>query len=160
LDEVKIMKNPNETPNEKPKETSKKMSSAHVEWGKTPDDHYGYASDKERLEKRGMDDWEMVENIPKSQKRVPKWFYAVIFGVLVVAFGLSLPFWGDRPDHPRPWFTMGHVYAVIYMLVAGVFIHYMTNLYGSESGGQLDSDHEDDDIDMPGHGGSKHGEGQ
>ena len=75
-------------------EDQKPMEATNVEWGKVSDDHYGYTSDAERLEKRGMDDWEMVEHIPKSQKRVPKWFYAVIFGVLMVAFGLSLPFLG------------------------------------------------------------------
>ncbi len=126
---------------------------ANVAWGKTPDDHYGYASDEERLEKRGMDDWELVENIPKSQNRIPKWFIGVIIGVLIVAFGLSLPFWGDRPGHPRPWFTMGHVYAVLYFIVAGSVIYFMTRLYGSDEGGRLDSDPEHDDIDMPGHGG-------
>jgi len=131
----------------------KPVNATNVEWGKTPDDHYGYESDEQRLEKRGMDDWELVENIPKSQKRIPKWFYAVIAGVLIVAFGLSLPFWGDRPDHARPWFTMGHLYAVLYFIAGGSLVFFMTNLYGSDRGGHLDSDHEDDDIDMPGHGG-------
>jgi len=131
------------------------MHGAKVEWGKTPDDHYGYASDEERLEKRGMDDWELVENIPKSQNRIPKWFIGVIIGVLIVAFGLSLPFWGDRPDHARPWFTMGHLYAVLYFIVASGVIYFMTRLYGSDEGGRLDSDPENDDIDMPGHGGQK-----
>jgi len=121
-----------------------------MEWGKAPADHYGYASDEERLEKRGLDDWEMVEHIPESQRRVPKWFYAVILGVLIVAFGLSLPFWGDRPDHARAWFTMGHFYAVLYFIVAFIFIFFMVNLYGSDRGGRLDSDAEHDDVDMPG----------
>ncbi|EAU55031.1 hypothetical protein [Mariprofundus ferrooxydans] len=125
------------------------------EWGGIPADHYGYASDEERLEKRGLDDWEMVEHIPESQKRVPKWFYGVIVGVLIVAFGLSLPFWGDRPGHARPWFTMGHLYALLYFIVAGGVIYFMTTLYGSSRGGRLDSDVEHDDIDMPGHGGNK-----
>jgi len=129
------------------------LDEARVEWGKTSKDNYGYASDEERLNKRGMDDWEMVEHIPESQKRVPKWFYAVIVGVLIVAFGLSLPFWGDRPDHARPWFTIGHLYAVLYFIVAFIFIFFMVNLYGSDRGGRLDSDTEKDDIDMPGHGG-------
>jgi len=138
------------------KETDQRPTgSAKVEWGKTPENHYGYASDEERLEKRGMDDWELVENIPKSQNRIPKWFIGVIIGVLMVAFGLSLPFWGDRPDHPRPWFTMGHLYAVLYFIVAGGVIYFMTRLYGSSEGGRLDSDPENDDIDMPGHGGHK-----
>ncbi|TLS66452.1 hypothetical protein FE236_02000 [Mariprofundus erugo] len=131
------------------------MEETKVEWGETPADHYGYASDEERLNKRGMDDWEMVEHIPESQRRVPKWFYAVIAGVLMVAFGLSLPFWGDRPDHARPWFTIGHLYAVLYFIVAFAFIFFMVNLYGSDRGGRLDSDPEHDDIDMPGHGGGE-----
>jgi len=129
------------------------LDETSVEWGKTSKDNYGYASDEERLNKRGMDDWEMVEHIPESQKRVPKWFYAVIIGVLIVAFGLSLPFWGDRPDHARAWFTIGHLYAVLYFIVAFIFIFFMVNLYGSDRGGRLDSDTEHDDIDMPGHGG-------
>ena len=131
----------------------KPMDATHTEWGKIPEDHFGYASEEERLEKRGLEDWELVEKIPESQKRVPKWFYGIILGVLIVAFGLSLPFWGDRPDHARPWFTMGHLYAVIYLLVAGSLVYFMSNLYGSEHGGRLDSDHTDDDIDMPGFGG-------
>ncbi|MDX8406149.1 MAG: hypothetical protein R8K50_08380 [Mariprofundus sp.] len=135
------------------KEEQVELKEAHVEWGKDSDDHYGYASDEERLNKRGLDDWEMVEHIPESQTRVPKWFYAVILGVLIVAFGLSLPFWGDRPGHARPWFTMGHLYAVLYFIVAFIFIFFMVNLYGSERGGRLDSDKDNDDIDMPGHGG-------
>jgi len=137
------------------KDKKEVLKEANVEWGKESGDHYGYASDEERLNKRGMEDWEMVEHIPESQKRVPKWFYAVILGVLIVAFGLSLPFWGDRPGHARPWFTMGHLYAVLYFIVAFIFIFFMVNLYGSDRGGRLDSDqeHEDDDIDMPGHGG-------
>lgn len=121
-----------------------------TEWGKTPDDHYGYSSEEERLNKRGMDDWELVEKIPESQNRVPKWFIAIVIMVLLVAFGLTLPFWGDRPDHPRPWFTWGHLAAVVYALVAGGFIYFMVGLYGSKSGGRLDHDAEDhDDVDMP-----------
>lgn len=137
----------------KTKDENDVVQSTNVEWGENPADHYGYESDEERLEKRGMDDWELVENIPESQKRIPKWFYGVIAGVLIVAFGLSLPFWGDRPGHARPWFTMGHVYALIYFIVAFIFIFFMVNLYGSDRGGRLDSDSEHDDIDMPGHGG-------
>lgn len=127
----------------------KKMDAVKTEWGKTDEDHYGYASEEERLEKRGMEDWELVEKIPESQNRVPKWFIAVVAMVMLVAFGLTLPFWGDRPDHPRPWFTWGHLGAVVYFGIAAGLIYFMVNLYGSSSGGRLDSDEEDDDVDMP-----------
>ena len=122
------------------------------QWGSIPDDHYGYASDEDRRNKRGLEDWELVEKIPESQRRVPTWFFAIIAVVVVVAFGLTLPFWGDRPDHPRAWFTWGHVAAAVYALVASAFIYFMVTLYGSKRAGRLDRDPErddDDDVDMP-----------
>jgi len=127
------------------------LGAVDSEWGKQQEDHFGYASDEERLEKRGMEDWELVEKIPESQKRVPAWFIAIIVVVVIVAFGLTLPFWGDRPDNPRPWFTWGHVAAAVYALVAGAFIYFMVSNYGSKRAGRLDSDpeKEDDDINMP-----------
>ncbi len=117
------------------------------EWGSLPEDHFGYASEKERLDKRGMEDWELVEKIPESQNHMPKWFIVVVLMVLLMAFGLTLPFWGDRPEAPRPWFTWGHVAAVVYFGIAAVFINFMVNLYGSKHGGRLDSDPEKDDKD-------------
>ncbi|MDX8404738.1 MAG: hypothetical protein R8K50_01140 [Mariprofundus sp.] len=126
-----------------------------VEWGKTPDDDYGYASEADRLEKRGLDDWEMVELIPASEKRIPKWFYAAIIGILVMAFGLSMPFWGDRPGHARPWFTMGHLYALLYFIGAACVIFFMTRLYSNGDDKHRDSGFEDDDIDMPSHANTK-----
>ena len=117
-----------------------KLEPARSEWGQPDPDHYGYASEEERLKHRGLEDWELVEKIPESQQRVPKWFFVVIAIVLLAAFGLSLPFWGDRPDHPRPWFTWGHVLAIVYFAVAGGFIYFMVRLYGSGLGGRLDSD--------------------
>ena len=30
-------------------------------WGVERDDHFGYASEEERLAKRGLEDWELVE---------------------------------------------------------------------------------------------------
>ncbi|MBL0039416.1 MAG: hypothetical protein IPP36_13685, partial [Nitrosomonadales bacterium] len=71
-------------------------------WGEKPDDHFGYASDEERMAKRGLEDWELVETIPESQKKIPYWFIGVTVAVLLVAVGLSFPFWGLRPGDERP----------------------------------------------------------
>jgi len=131
---------------------SRPAGAVKKEWGKIPEDHFGYASDEERLNKRGMEDWELVEKIPESQNRVPAWFIGIIIMVLLVAFGLTLPFWGDRPEAPRPWFTWGHLAALVYAIIAALFIYFMTTLYGSDKAGRLDSDEENDDfddIDMP-----------
>jgi len=110
------------------------------EWGKKPGDHFGYASDEERLSKRGMEDWELVDKIPESQRGVPLWFIAVILVVLLIAIGLSFPFWGDRPGYERSWFNWGFVAAIVYLIVGGGFVYFMVNLYGSHTGGRLDSD--------------------
>ena len=102
-----------------------------LSWGNIPTDHYGYTSETDRREQRGLEDWEMVENIQASQKRVPRWFIAGAIVIFIVAIGLSLPFWGDRPGHERPWLTMGHLFALFYFLGAFVLIYFMTRLYVS-----------------------------
>lgn len=126
---------------EKDEQTLKPIKS---QWGERPDDHFGYASEEERLAKRGMEDWELVNTIPESQRGVPIWFVAVIVVVLLVAIGLSFPFWGDRPGFERSWFNWGFVAAIGYLLGAGAFVYFMVNLYGSHVGGRLDSDKAND----------------
>ncbi|MGC2458346.1 MAG: hypothetical protein WA435_10150 [Gallionellaceae bacterium] len=111
-----------------------------AKWGEKPEDHFGYASDEERLAKRGMEDWELVEKIPESQKGIPYWFVAVIIVVLLVAVGLSFPFWGNRPGYERDWFDWGFVAALFYIAAAATFVYFMVQLYGSSTGGRLDSD--------------------
>ncbi|MDQ6978739.1 MAG: hypothetical protein Q9M09_01020, partial [Mariprofundaceae bacterium] len=69
--------------NKEEDKSTKSLGTVNKEWGKIPDDNFGYDSDEERLNKRGMEDWELVENIPKSQNNTPKWFIAVIFMVLL-----------------------------------------------------------------------------
>jgi len=98
-------------------------------WGEIPDDNFGYASDEERRAKRGLEDWELVEKIPLSQKAVPKWFFAVVVAVLLVAIGLSFPFWGDRVGYERVWFDWGFGVAIIYLLVFGSFVYFMVDKY-------------------------------
>ena len=69
------------------------------EWGEIPQDNFGYASDEERRANRGLEDWELVEKIPESQQPVPRWFLGIVIAVVLVAVGLSFPFWGDRPGY-------------------------------------------------------------
>lgn len=121
------------------------LSAVSTEWGKEDKDNYGYASDEERRAKRGMEDWELVDSIPTSQKGVPLWFVAVVIVVLLVAIGLSLPFWGDREGYEREWFDFGFGAAIVYVAVMSVFVYFMVNLYGSNIGGRLDQDKVNDD---------------
>ena len=117
------------------------------DWGEIPENHFGYATDEERRAKRGMEDWELVEKIPESQRGVPIWFLAVIAVVLLVAVGLSFPFWGDRPGYERSWFNWGFVLALGYIAVCGFFVYFMVGFYGSTAVGRLDSDV--DNTDKP-----------
>nr|SPS04445.1 conserved protein of unknown function [Candidatus Nitrotoga fabula] len=109
-------------------------------WGEKRNDNFGYASDEERLAKRGLEDWELVETIPESQKKIPFWFIGVTVAVLLVAVGLSFPFWGLRPGDNRPWVDWGFIAAIFYVAAGSFFVRFMVNLYGSTLGGRLDSD--------------------
>ncbi|MEJ1958776.1 MAG: hypothetical protein WDM70_04430 [Nitrosomonadales bacterium] len=40
-------------------------------WGEETRDHFGYATDEERLAKRGMEDWELVKKYPNRKKAFP-----------------------------------------------------------------------------------------
>ena len=115
-------------------------------WGEIPDDNFGYATDEERRSKRGLEDWEMVEKIPQSQKNVPKWFIAVIAAVLLVAIGLSFPFWGDRPGYEREWINWGFGAAILYLLVFGGFVYLMVNKYSPSVDGSEDMDLPDSSV--------------
>jgi len=127
---------------EERKDSEPAMKPVQSQWGSLPDDNFGYASDEERRRLRGLEDWEMVNSIPESQARVPPWFFAVVVAVLLVAIGLSFPFWGVRPGHERPWLDWGFAIAIVYLLVFGTFVYYMVNFYGSKTAGRLDSDKE------------------
>lgn len=104
--------------------------------------HFGYASDEERRRKRGLEDWELVESIPTSQKPIPKWFIAVIVGITFVSISLSFPFFGRRSFSIFDWshWGMGVIGAVVWIIAGSVFIYFMTRMYGSETGGRLDND--------------------
>ena len=120
------------------------LSKENSNWGEHRQDNFGYASNEERLEKRGMEDWELVEKIPESQLNVPYWFWAVVVIVLLVGVGLSFPFWGLRPGVSVKWTDWvkdpGFLGSLVYISLAGAFVWYMVNMYGSAAGGRLDSD--------------------
>jgi hypothetical protein len=118
------------------------LGSVQSQWGKTDAEHFGYESDEARKSKRGLEDWELVEKIPESQKPVPYWFFAIVVVVLLVGIGLSFPFWGRRPGDHRPWLDWGFLVAIVYIAVAGSFVWYMVRMYASSKAGRLDSDPE------------------
>jgi len=134
---------------EKNPDKSSDLPPIESRWGEQPSDHFGYASNEERLAKRGMEDWELTEKIPESQRRIPYWFVAVVVTVLLVAVGLGFPFWGNRPGVHPEWFNWGFIAAIFYVIAGAVFVYFMVQLYGSPSGGKLDSDLGEQDAVHP-----------
>ena len=118
------------------------LGTVQPQWGKADADHFGYKSDEDRKSKRGLEDWELVEKIPESQKPVPYWFFAIVLVVLLVGVGLSFPFWGLRPGDEHAWLDWGYLVALGYIAIAGSFVWYMVRMYGSSRAGRLDSDAE------------------
>jgi len=97
---------------------------------------FGGGQSRPQQQKKGLSDDEIIESGSglESSSRVPRWFLAIIVVVVIAALGLSLPFWGDRPDSPRPWYTWGHAAALAYMIVFGGFVYGMTMLYDPDKG--------------------------
>lgn len=98
------------------------------EWGETSSDNYGYSSDEERRDKRGLEDWEMVSSMEKSEVGIPFWFIAIFFVLLLVAIGLTFPFWGNRPGYERPWFDWGIPAGAAWVIVMSFIIYYFVDL--------------------------------
>jgi hypothetical protein len=117
-----------------PHDKKNDLSKEEAQWGKLREDNFGYASNEERLEKRGMEDWELVEKIPESQGNVPFWFMAVVVCVLLVGVGLSFPFWGLRPGVEVNWVDWvtepGFLGSLAYVSVATVFVYFMVTKSG------------------------------
>jgi len=100
------------------------------------------------ITKQGMSDEEIIASGVglESKDRVPKWFWAIIIVVTLIAYGLTVPFWGDRVGSPRPWFTWGHVGALAYILVFGGFVYFMTMMSGGDDGGEAEDKEEFDGL--------------
>ncbi len=113
-------------------------------WGHIPGDHFGYQSDQERLATRGMEDWELITQIPESQRRVPYWFIGVVVIVLLIGIGLGFPFWGQRKGAHVQWFNWGFVMAIGYVALAATFVYFMTNIAGPQRAKRDDSDNGQD----------------
>lgn len=98
-----------------------------AEWGKVDSNQMGYASEEERHKKRGLEDWEMVEKMQSSEHRIPYWFFALFGVLLLVAIGLTFPFWGVRPGYERSWFDWGIPAGVAWCVTMAAIIYYLVD---------------------------------
>lgn len=99
-----------------------------LDWGEGSSDNFGYADEQDRKDKRGLEDWEMVTSMEKSEVSIPYWFLALFLVLLIVAIGLTFPFWGNRPGFERPWFDWGIPLGVAWCVGMSLIIYYFVDL--------------------------------
>ena len=58
------------------------------QWGEQPSDNYGYASDEERRAKRGLEDWEMVEQMSETESSLKTWGISFSSPIVTVRMGV------------------------------------------------------------------------
>lgn len=82
--------------NDKTRANASNLDPIDNQWGNQPENNYGYASEEERRAHRGLEDWELVDNMSDAQPGVFPWFRAVIGSVIVgillfllVAYGVN-----------------------------------------------------------------------
>ncbi len=118
-----------------------------AEWGKIGNDQMGYGSEEERYAKRGLEDWEMVEKMETSEHRIPYWFFALFGVLLLVAVGLTFPFWGVRPGYERPWFDWGIPIGVAWCVIMAGIIYYMVDYRHRDSDAKADQARKEAELD-------------
>jgi len=97
-----------------------------TDWGESST--FGYKTDEERKDKRGLEDWEMVTSMEQSTVGIPFWFVAIFVVLLIVAVGLTFPFWGSRPGYERPWFDWGIPAGVAWVVFMSAIIYYFVEM--------------------------------
>ena len=115
-----------------------------IKWGETRNDHLGYQDEADRINKRGLEDWEMVEKMHQtSDHRIPYWFFALFIVLLIVATGLTFPFWGVRPGFERSWFDWGIPAGVGWVVTMSIVIYYFVDHRHRKKKGPEDGGGED-----------------
>ncbi|MDH5378939.1 MAG: hypothetical protein OEX00_11495 [Gammaproteobacteria bacterium] len=104
------------------------QSVENANWGEMPQDNFGYSDLKEKRDRRGLEDWEMLQEMESSNVHIPYWFIAVFIVLLIVAVGLTFPFWGNRPGFERPWFDWGIPAGVAWVVIMSFIIYYFVDL--------------------------------
>ncbi len=105
-----------------------KINQSETQWGEVPEDNFGYEDDEERRNKRGLEDWELVQTMEETSTSIPYWFIAIFILLLLIAIGLTFPFWGNRPGFERPWFDWGIPAGAAWVIVMSFLIYYFVDL--------------------------------
>jgi len=113
-------------PTQKIKKKKNPGATDETQWGESSS--FGYRNEDERKDRRGLEDWEMLSSMEQSTVGIPFWFVAIFIVLLIVAVGLTFPFWGNRPGYERPWFDWGIPAGVAWVVVMSAVIYYFVEM--------------------------------
>ena len=74
--------------------------------------------------RRGLEDWEMLQQKEEPPLRVPYWFLALIAVLFIGAVLLSFPLLGVRSGFERPWMDGGILVGVGYGIISLIIIYF------------------------------------
>jgi len=90
-------------------------------------------SEKEHRPKKGLEDWEMLQQREEPPLKIPYWFVILVGGLILVAVFLSFPLMGERAGYERPWLDWGLLVGVGYGVVALIAIYFIMRKKKKES---------------------------
>lgn len=100
-------------------------------WGEIPQDNFGYKDAQERRAKRGLEDWEMVEDhvvrngTPGSSK---KWMLYSMLGAAAASAVLLLYLINTSPGEMNFW-TSGHFSNGVFVLIFFCVVVYTSGVF-------------------------------
>lgn len=83
----------------------------------------GNTQNQEDRPKRGLEDWEMLQQREEPPLKIPYWFIALVAALFIGGVVLSFPFLGVREGYERPWLDWGLAVGVGYGLIALLAIY-------------------------------------
>ena len=100
-------------------------------WGSIPTDNYGYKDASERRAKRGLEDWEMVEDhvarndVPPSSRRWMLYSLLAASGVSVLILFYLL----DTSPEDMNYWTSGHFSNGVFVLIFFFMVVYTSGVF-------------------------------
>jgi len=81
-------------------------------------------SDQEYRPKKGLEDWEMLQEREEPPLKIPFWLPILIGGLLLAAILLTFPFMGVRAGYERPWLDWGLLIGAGYGVFSLIVIYF------------------------------------
>lgn len=82
-------------------------------------------SNTKQRPKRGLEDWEMLQQREEKPLKIPYWVIILVIGLLIGSVLLSFPIAGVREGYERPWINSGLFVGLGYGAVSLIVIYFI-----------------------------------